>query len=84
MLVGIIRELAKCEENITIHSENVLTRAKRVEAQRAQMALFSSLHKAKNFDVIIQKDIKHREKRPTTNTLSTRRCKYCRQEHKLR
>ena len=46
MLVEIIRELTKCEENITIHSENVLIWAKRVEAQRTQMAVISSLHEA--------------------------------------
>ena len=46
MLVEIIRELTKCEENITMHSENVLALAKRVEVQRAQMVI-SSLHEAK-------------------------------------
>ena len=48
------------------------------------MVVISSLHEAENFDTIIQKGIKHRDKRPTTSTLSTgRRCKYCRQEHQL-
>ena len=37
MLAEITRELTKCEENITIHSENVLS-----WAQRAQAAVFSS------------------------------------------
>ena len=44
LLAEIIRELIKCEENITIHSENVLTWAKRVEVQRAQAVVISSLH----------------------------------------
>ena len=83
MLAEIIRELTKCEENITIHNENVLTLAKRVEAQRAQTVVISSLHEAKTFDAILQKDVKHTDKRPTTNTFSTRRKgKYCGQEHK--
>ena len=78
MLAEIIRELTKCEEKITIYSENVLTWAKRVEAQRAHTAVISSLHEAKNYDAIIQKGTMHRDKRPTTNTLSTRRrYKYC-------
>ena len=54
----------------------MLTCVKRVEAQKAQRAVI---------DTIIQKDIKHSDKRPTTNILSTRRrCKYCRQEQKPR
>ena len=81
----IIRELTKCKENNTIHSENMPTWAKRVEVPGTQMAVISSLHEAKIFDTIIQKYIKQRDKRPTTNTLNTRRrCKYCGQEHKLR
>ena len=44
MLAEIIRKLTKCEENTTIHSESVLTWAKRVEAQRAQTAAICSLH----------------------------------------
>ena len=84
ILAEIFRELTKYEENINICNENVLRWTKRVEAQRAQMAVISSLHEAKNFDAIIQKDIKHGDKRPATNTLGTRRrCNYCRQEHKL-
>ena len=35
MLVGIMREQIKFEENIIIHSENVLTWAKRVETQNS-------------------------------------------------
>ena len=67
MLAEIIRELTKCEENITICSENVLTLAKRVESLRAQKAVISSLHEAKNFDAIIQKDMKHRYKTHKNN-----------------
>ena len=65
ILGEITRELTKCEENITIQSENVLTWAKRVEAQRDQKAVISSLHEARNFDAIIQKDTRNRDKRPT-------------------
>ena len=53
MLADIIRELTKCEESITVHSESVLTWAKRVEAQRAQAAVIKILHEA-NFDAIVQ------------------------------
>ena len=85
MLVEIIREVTKCDENTNIHSENVLTWAKRVEAQRAQTAVISSLNERKCFDAIVQKDVRHTDKKPTTNTFTKwRRCKYCGQEHKLR
>ena len=47
MLAEIITELINCEENITIHSENRLTWAKRVKTQGAQMAVISSLQEAK-------------------------------------
>ena len=47
MLAEIIREVTKCEENTTIYSENVLAWVKRVEAQRDQTAVNSSLHEAK-------------------------------------
>ena len=36
MLVEIIRELTKCEENVTLPNETVLEWAKRLESQRAQ------------------------------------------------
>ena len=63
----------------------LLTWAKRIEAQRVQMAVIGSLHENKNFDTIMCKDGEHRETRPTTVTTSTRRiCKYCGQAHKLR
>ena len=69
MLVEIIRELTKYEENTTIHSKNLL---------------ISSLG-SKFFDAIIHRDVKHTDKRPTTNTFSMRRrCKCCGQEYKLR
>ena len=47
-LAKIIRELREYQENnITIHSENVLTWATRVDAQRVQTVAISSLHRAK-------------------------------------
>ena len=39
-----------------IPSENVLTWAKIVELQRAQVAEINSLYEVKNFDAILQKD----------------------------
>ena len=63
----------------------MLTRAKGVEAQRAQTVVINILHEAKSFDAIIQKDVRHTDKKPTTNTFTTQgRCKYCGQPHKLR
>ena len=64
---------------MTILSEHVSTWAKRIQTQRAQMVIISSLHEIKNFDTIMHKDGKERETRPTTTlTISTRRrCKYC-------
>ena len=55
MLAEIIRELKKCEENVTIHSENVPNWAKIVEAQRPQTAVISSLHKAKTLTKLYKK-----------------------------
>ena len=84
MSVEIIRELTKCDENTNIHGENVLTRTKRVEFQRAQTMVMNSLHETKSFDAIVQKDVRHTDKKPIMNTFTTqRRCNYCRQEHKL-
>ena len=56
LLAKIIRELTKCDETMTIPSELVLTWAKRIESQRAQMAVISILHEIKNFDAIMHKD----------------------------
>ena len=63
MLVEIIRELTKCDENTNIHNESVLTWAKRVEAQRVQTVVNSSLHETKSFDAIVKKRCQaHRQK----------------------
>ena len=82
ILVEIIRELAKCEENI-IPSETVLAWGKRKQTQRAQTAVISSLYEMKNFDAIIHKDNRLRYTKHASNTIIMRkRCKYCRQEYK--
>ena len=47
MLAEIIRELTKCDDNMIIFCEHVLTLAKRIEAQRGQMEVISSLHEIK-------------------------------------
>ena len=49
MLAEIIRELTKCEENVTISYETALAWAKRVEEQRAQKVVISSLQESKTF-----------------------------------
>ena len=85
MVVEIIRELTKCDENTTIYSENVLNKRKRALAQRAQTVVISSLYETKSFDAIVQKDVRHTDKKPTRNTFTMQsRCIYCGQEHKLR
>ena len=85
MLAEIIRELTKCDENMTILIEHVLTLAKKIEAQRAQIWVKRSLCEIKNFDANIYTDGKQRETRPTkTVTTNARRCKYCSRAHKLR
>ena len=50
MLGEIIKELMKVHKNEEITSENVLSWAKRVEAQSAQSAIMNSLTEAKEFD----------------------------------
>ena len=47
MLTEVIRELTKCKENVIIPSEIALVCIKRVEAQRAQTVVISSLHDLK-------------------------------------
>ena len=44
ILTDIIIEFTKSDENIMILSKHVFTWAKRTEAQRAQVAVFNSLH----------------------------------------
>ena len=73
MLVEIVRELTECDENTYIHSENMLTWAKRVEAQRAQTVVISSLYETKSLDAIVQKDVMHIDKTSTTNTFTMQR-----------
>ena len=50
MLVEIIRELTKSNENAHVTSEQVLAWEKRAEAQRAQALVISSLSEEKEFD----------------------------------
>ena len=56
MLVEVIRELVKCGKYVTIPSEIILAWANRVQAQRVQTAVISSLCESRNFDVIIHKE----------------------------
>ena len=52
------------------YSENVLIWAKRVEVKRAQTMVISNLHETKSFDAIVQKDVRHMDKKPTANTFT--------------
>ena len=78
MLAEPIRELTKCKENDTIPTETVLAWANRVEAQRTQTVVISSLHKSKkNFDAITHKDNRLRDTRHESSRIITIiRCKY--------
>ena len=82
MLTEIIRGLTKSDENTLLLSEHVLIWAKRIEAQRAQVAVINSSHGLKSLDAILQIDEgKQRETKPSTpvKILTRRRCKYCSQ-----
>ena len=61
MLSEVIRELTKGREDVTISSKTVLG-GKRVEAQRVQTVVISSLWESRNCDAIAHKDNKHRDK----------------------
>ena len=66
----------KCSDDVTILSETVFAWAKRVEAQRVQTVVISSLHESKNFDAITHKEIRQRNKTHMSNTIITRKkCK---------
>ena len=41
-----------------------------MEAQRARTLVISSLHDTKIFDATVQADVRHIDKKPTTNTFS--------------
>ena len=87
MLGEIIPELTKVKVDSIIMSENVLAWAKRVEAQRAQSAVMSSITGAKEFDKIkISKNVcKDSPRRSTqTRTPTKQTCRYCRCSHPLR
>ena len=56
MPTEIIYELTKCDENAMIPCECVFIWAKRIETQRAQIAVINSLLEVKNFDATLQKD----------------------------
>ena len=62
MLAEIIMELTKCGEDVTIPSKTVLAWAKRVEAQRVQTVVISNPHESRNFDAIMHKENRIRDK----------------------
>ena len=55
IVTEITRELTEIDENVIIQSEHVLTWAKQVEVQRAQVAVINR-HELRNFDTILQMD----------------------------
>ena len=88
MLGEIIRELTKAKgKNVTITSGNVLTWAKRVEAQRAQSVVISTRTEAKEFDKIKVAKYVHKDtyKRTTqTRTPMKQTYRYCSNTHSPR
>ena len=87
MLVEIIRELTKIQENTYIMSENMLCWAKRVEAKRAPSAIMSSITKAKELNKlkIAKNTYKDNPRRSSTliKTPAKQTCKYCGRSHPL-
>ena len=85
MLTEIIRELTKIQKNTEILSENVLHLAKRVEAQRAQSAIISSLTGAKGYDklIIAKNTYKDSPRRSSTQikTPTKQTCRYYRSSY---
>ena len=55
ILMEIIRELSKSDENTMIPSECVPSLAKGIEAQRTQAAIINRFQKVKSFNVKLQK-----------------------------
>ena len=83
MLVEVTRELAKCVEDAAIPSDTVLAWLKKVETQRVQTGVISSLCESRNFEAITHKEVRLGNKRHASNTvITTKKCMYCRQEHK--
>ena len=84
MLGEIIRELTKVKVNNTINSETVLLWAKRVEVQRAQVAVMSSITERKEFDRIKASKRSHKDapKKTTQAKVPMRQlCGYCGSMH---
>ena len=84
MLGKIIKELTTTKGNDTITSENILSRAKRVEAQRAQSAVMSTITETKEFDKIRISKYAHKDspRRSTQSSMSSKQiCRYCCSTH---
>ena len=81
ILAKIISELTKAEESANVTSEQVLPWAKRVEVQRAQSAVITSLSEIKELDKIQtvgdeQKQNGRKLHTPVKTTMK-QNCKYC-------
>ena len=51
MMIEIIKELSRTEENENVTSEKILLWARRVEVQKAQSSMVSKLHESEDADV---------------------------------
>ena len=85
MLAEIIRELTKANESTAVKSEQILVWAKRVEAQRAQTAIITSLSETKEFVKIktIKQGQRHHGRTPQTHAkmFTKQSCSYCGSSH---
>ena len=85
MLAEIIRELSKAEESTAVTSEQILILPNRVEAQRAQSAMITSLSKTKEFDKrkTIKGGQRHNLRKPQTHAKmpTNHSCSYCGSSH---
>ena len=87
MLGEIIRKCTKIHENEEIISKNVLSWAKRVEAQRAQSAIMNSLTEVKEFDKlkVVKNTYKDSPRRATQTKIPAKEMRrYCGNSHPLR
>ena len=81
MSMEIIKELTKVDENEIVASEQVMTWARRVEAQKARSAILENLQETKDFDRIFTRNRAKTQDRmqlqEQTQMPARQRCRYC-------
>ena len=83
MLDEIVRELTAKTSSEQTNSEDVLSWARRIKAQRAQAAIFNDITKAQKFDKVklVQKPKDRQEVETTRQAYQRCPCKYCGGSH---